>query len=123
MYCLGGLYIRVYRCIKLQEVINKYKNENNKIFDNNSLNTHQYQKNKEYIHFFRYDEFARCYFYLGKDGNYDFPNDRYILYMTANIPKEILDKSLGYGFYKVNVEDVIIPEYAIPVEINTNAIS
>lgn len=108
--------MRVYRCIKLQEVINKYKNENNKIFDNHSLNTHQYQKNKEYIHFFRYDEFARYYFYLGKDGNYDFPNDRYILYMTANIPKEILDKSLGYGFYKVNGEDVIIPEYAIPVE-------
>ena len=108
--------MRVYRCIKLQEIINKYKNENNESFRNHSLNTHQYQKDKEYIHFFRYDEFARNYFNLGKDGNYDLPNSNYVLYMIANIPEEILNKNIGYGFYKVNREDVIMPEYAIPVE-------
>ena len=32
--------MRVYRCIKLQEVINKYKNENNKKIENSDLNTH-----------------------------------------------------------------------------------
>lgn len=108
--------MRVYRCIALQEVINKYKNESNKKLENRSLNTHNYQKDKEYVHFFRYDEFAKYYFNLGKDGSYDEINSNYILFMTANIPREILEKYKGFGFYKLNQEEIIMPEYAIPVE-------
>lgn len=108
--------MRVYRCIKLQEVINKYKNVKNKKISNYDLNTHIYEKDKEYIHFFRYEEFARYYFNLGKDGSYDKINDNYILFMTANIPKEILEKYKGYGFYSLNHDEIVIPEYAIPTE-------
>lgn len=108
--------MRVYRCIKLQEVINKYKNENNKKIENPVLNTHIYESEKEYIHFFRYDEFAKYYFNLGKDGSYERINDNYVLFMTANIPKEILDKYKGFGFYDLNYEEIIMPEYAIPIE-------
>lgn len=108
--------MRVYRCIKLQEVINKYKNENNKKIENPALNTHIYESEKEYIHFFRYDEFAKYYFNLGKDGSYERINDNYVLFMTANIPKEILDKYKGFGFYDLNYEEIIMPEYAIPIE-------
>ena len=36
--------------------------------------------------------------------------------MTANIPKEILDKYKGFGFYDLNYEEIIMPEYAIPIE-------
>lgn len=108
--------MRVYRCIKLQEIINKYKNENNKQIDNPDLNTHIYESGKEYIHFFRYDEFAKYYFNLGKDGSYESINDNYVLFMTANIPKAILDKYKGFGFYSLNYEEIIMPEYAIPVE-------
>lgn len=108
--------MRVYRCIKLQEVINKYKNENNKKIENPDLNTHIYESEKEYIHFFRYDEFAKYYFNLGKNGNYERINDNYVLFMTANIPKEILDKYKGFGFYDLNYEEIIMPEYAIPIE-------
>ena len=39
--------MRVYRCIKLQEVINKYKNENNKKIENPALNTHIYESEKD----------------------------------------------------------------------------
>lgn len=108
--------MRVYRCIKLQEVINKYKNVKNKKISNYDLNTHIYEKDKEYIHFFRYEEFARYYFNLGKDGSYDKINDNYILFMTANIPKEILEKYKGYGLYSLNHDEIVIPEYAIPTE-------
>lgn len=108
--------MRVYRCIKLQEVINKYVNKKNEKFDNPTLNTHKYQEEKEYIHFFRYNEFATYYFNLGKDGSYEKENDNYILFMTANIPETILEKFSGFGFYELNGEKIPIPEYAIPIE-------
>lgn len=109
--------MRVYRCIKLQEVINKYKNKNNERFDNPNLNTHVYKEKQEYIHFFRYYEFAEYYFYLNQEGNYDKVNDNYVLFMIANIPDEILKEYHGFGFYELNNEEIIIPEYAIPVEL------
>lgn len=109
--------MRVYRCIKLQEVINKYKKQNNKKIESSNLNTHTYYDEKEYIHFFRYCKFAEYYFNLHKDGSYDKVNDNYILYMVANIPDEILKEYQGFGFYKLGNEDVIIPEYAIPTEL------
>ncbi len=108
--------MRVYRCIKLQEVINKYLNKKNEKFDNSILNTHKYQEEKEYVHFFRYNEFATYYFNLGKDGSYEKANDNYILFMTANIPEDILEKYSGFGFYELNGEKFPIPEYAIPIE-------
>lgn len=108
--------MRVYRCIKLQEVINKYKNEKNKKLNNCNLNTHIYEVGKDYIHFFRYEDFARYYFNLGKEGSYNEQNGNYILFMTANIPKEILEKYKGFGFYDLNHEKIIMPEYAIPIE-------
>lgn len=109
--------MRVYRCIKLQEVINKYKNESNEKIKTPNLNTHMYYDDKEYIHFFRYYEFAEYYFNLNKDGSYDRVNDNYILFMVANIPDEILIKYKGFGFYELNNEETIIPEYAIPTEL------
>lgn len=108
--------MRVYRCIKLQEVISKYVNKKNEKFDNPTLNNHKYQEDKEYIHFFRYNEFATYYFNLGKDGNYENENDNYILFMTANIPESILERFSGFGFYELNGEKFPIPEYAIPTE-------
>lgn len=108
--------MRVYRCIKLQEVINKYVNKKNEKFNAPTLNTHKYQEDKEYIHFFRYNEFATYYFNLGKDGSYEKENDNYILFMTANIPEDILEKFSGFGFYELNEETFPIPEYAIPIE-------
>lgn len=115
--------MRVYRCIKLQEVINKYKNESSKKIENDNLNTHKYNKNQEYIHFFKYYDFAKYYFELGKDGSYDNKNNNYILFMVANIPNEILEKYKGFGFYSLGNEEMIIPEYAIPInEFNPNFI-
>ncbi len=108
--------MRVYRCIKLQEVINKYLNKRNEKFDNPTLNNHKYQEGKEYIHFFRYNEFATYYFNFGKDGSYEKENENYILFMTANIPEDILEKFSGFGFYELNGEKLPIPEYAIPIE-------
>lgn len=109
--------MRVYRGIKLQEVINMYKNESNERINNSSLNTHIYMDDKEYIHFFRYYEFAEYYFNLKKDGSYDRVNDNYILFMIANIPDEILKKYQGFGFYQLNNEDTFMPEYAIPTDL------
>ena len=37
--------------------------------------------------------------------------------MIANIPDEILEKYQGFGFYQLNNEDTIIPEYAIPTDL------
>ena len=76
-----------------------------------------YYDDKEYIHFFRYYEFAKYYFNLNKDGSYDRMNDNYILFMIANIPDEILKEYQGFGFYELNNEKTIIPEYAIPIEL------
>ena len=87
------------------------------------LNTHIYNPEDEYIHFFRYLDFAKYYFELGKEGSYEEENENYVLFMVANIPNSILSKYLGYGFYNYsdNVfnfknNKIPIPEYAIPVD-------
>ena len=41
--------------------------------------------------FFKYNNFANYYFDSKKEG-YDKENDNFILFMTANIPNEILEK-------------------------------
>ena len=115
--------MRVYRCIRLQEIINKYKNKSNRKIENNDLNTHKYNENQEYIHFFKYYDFAKYYFELGKDGNYEEKNSNFVLFMIANIPNEILEKHKGFGFYELDKEEIIMPEYAIPIdEFNSNFI-
>ncbi len=108
--------MRVYRCITLQEVINKYTNQKNEKFDNPSLNTYNYQEGIEYVHFFRYYEFAKYYFDLNKKGSYERENDHYLLFMTANIPEEILERGKSFGFYHLGYEEIPMPEYAIPIQ-------
>lgn len=108
--------MRVYRCIKFQEVINKYKNQNNKILNNNSLNTHKYEDNIEYIHFFRYEEFAIYYFNLCQNGKLGTCKSDFIFFMLANIPEHVLNKYLGFGFYTYKGKEMLMPEYAIPIE-------
>lgn len=111
--------MRIYRCITLQEVFNKYKNIPNKQGYNPLKNTHNYDQNKRYIHFFKYYEFAKKYFNEFKDGKYDIPKSEFVLFMTANIPYEILEKYKGYGLYQVDNCKNLLPiiEYAIPEEI------
>ncbi len=114
--------MRVYRCVTAREILNKYKKNTNRKKNNLTLNTHIYNPEDEYIHFFRYLDFAKYYFELGKEGSYEEENENYVLFMVANIPNSILSKYLGYGFYNYsdNVfnfknNKIPIPEYAIPV--------
>lgn len=114
--------MRVYRCITAKEILNKYKKINDRKKDNPTSNTHIYKPETDYIHFFRYLDFAKYYFKLGKEGSYEEDNENYVLFMIANIPNSILNKYLGYGFYNYsnstfNFEknEIPIPEYAIPV--------
>ncbi len=114
--------MRVYRCITAREILNKYKEITTIPKSNSTLNTHTYDSRNEYVHFFRYLDFAKYYYKLGKDGNYEKSNENYVLFMVANIPNHILDRYLGYGFYQYsdNTFDfgsntIPIPEYAIPV--------
>lgn len=104
--------MRVYRCITLQEVINKYTNQKIEEGYNNRLNTHNYQLGIKYIHFFRYEEFAKYYFYL--EESYEKLNNNHILFMVANIPEELLEKYKGFGFYTYKNQNYPMPEYAIP---------
>lgn len=108
--------MRVYRCISAREVTNVYKRNDVRKTSLYGLNTYQYDKSKEYIHFFRYHEFADYYRKRSlKEAN---NMDRYVLVMTANIPHQILRENLGYGFYS-NVDKRIkchicpVPEYRI----------
>lgn len=114
--------MRVYRCVTAREILNKYKKISNRKKNNITLNTHIYNTEYDYIHFFRYLDFAKYYFELGKEGSYEEENENYILLMIANIPNSILSRYLGYGFYNYsdnvfNFENnkIPIPEYAIPV--------
>ena len=114
--------MRVYRCITAREIFNKYKRNTAIPKSNSTLNTHIYDSRNEYVHFFRYLDFAKYYYELGKDGNYEISNENYVLFMVANIPNHILNRYLGYGFYQYsdsnfNFENntIPIPEYAIPV--------
>ena len=114
--------MRVYRCVTAREILNKYKKNTNRKKNNLTLNTHIYNPEDEYIHFFRYLDFAKYYFELGKEGSYEEENENYVLFMVVNIPNSILSKYLGFGFYNYsdNVfnfknNKIPIPEYAIPV--------
>lgn len=108
--------MRVYRCIKFQEVINKYKNQKNRIINNNKLNMHKYKENTEYIHFFRYEAFAIYYFGLHQSKSLNVLKSDFLLFMLANIPEHILNKYLSFGFYTYKGKEILIPEYAIPTE-------
>lgn len=108
--------MRVYRIISAREITNVYKGLNQRMPVVQGENTHKYDANSLYIHFFRYYESAEYYF-KRYHGSMNFL-DEYILYMTANIPNDILRKRLGYGFYNLdtkpfNCYNIPIPEYAI----------
>lgn len=109
--------MRVYRCISAREITNFYKGRNDRQALVKGQNTHKYNEEK-CIHFFRYSQSAE-YFKksIWTEMN---PLDRYVLFMTANIPNEILREHIGYGFYnsdgiKIKHPGYIpLPEYAIP---------
>lgn len=106
----------VYRCISAFELTNMYKGIDGREAVITGKNTFTYLDDMDYIHFFRYSQFANYYFHLRAN----FPFNRYVLYMVADIPKDILNKYMGYGFYRLTDfilgdEDILpIPEYAIP---------
>ena len=80
-------------------------------------NTHHYD-NEKYIHFFGFSQFCQYYFYYkNRIKKY------YSYFMVADIPDNILDKYLGFGFYFFDDfslgDNNILPviEYAIPVSV------
>lgn len=82
-------------------------------------NTHQYEIDTTYIHFFRYWQSAEYFFKRYRVAMNRL--DEYIAYMTANIPNELLRKRIEYGFYNIDEESfecdtIPIPEYAIKQE-------
>lgn len=86
------------------------KNSQKQVFRNlqyNLFNTFNYDRHKEYIHFFRYKSFIQQFF--------DDDNAESII-LSADIPDELLEKCKGFGFYMVENQEVPIPEYAIPLE-------
>ena len=56
------MILHIYRCITQQEVLNKFKNVDKELKTIRGANTHTYQKDLSYIHFFRYKKFAQYYF-------------------------------------------------------------
>lgn len=111
--------MRVYRIISAREITNMYKGINEKHAVVQGENTHQYEKNTSYIHFFRYYESAEYYFKRYRVSMNEL--DEYVLYMSANIPNEILRKRIGYGFYNIEEKpfdcyNIPIPEYALKEE-------
>lgn len=111
--------MRVYRIISAREITNMYKGSNERKAVTYGENTHRYEECTSYIHFFRYYESAEYYFKRYRLSMNQL--DKYIVYMTANIPNDILRKRIGYGFYNLDEEpfnnyDIPIPEYAIKQE-------
>lgn len=114
-----GNNMRVYRIISAREITNMYKGLEERTAVVCGENTHRYEKGKSYIHFFRYYESAEYYFKRYRVSMNSI--DEYVLYMTANIPNDILRNRLGYGFYELDQEpfdafDIPIPEYALKQE-------
>lgn len=105
----------IYRCVK--------RDENNKDDVITGENTHHYEENKLYQHFFKYSKDAEFYFRHSlipmNSPNY------HIGYLIINIDESLLEQYRGYGIYNfgkysLNPEDkILIPleEYAIPIEI------
>ncbi len=93
------------------------RNSQKQVFRNlrfNLFNTFKYDKDKDYIHFFRYKSFIQQFF--------DDDNAESII-LSADIPDELLEKCKGFGFYIIENQEVPIPEYAIPLEeFNENCI-
>lgn len=111
--------MRVYRIISAREITNMYKGLNERKAVVQGENTHRYEKGVFYIHFFRYYESAE-YFFKRYRVSMNFL-DEYIVYMTANIPNDILRKRIGYGFYNLDEKpfdsyNIPIPEYAVKQE-------
>lgn len=112
--------MRIYRCISAKELTYKYKGIEKTPAIIQGENTHNYEENVSYYHFFRYSQSAE--FYLKNHHFKMNSQDHYIAYMIANIPKNIIEKYSGYGFYTyqdkpfIN-ETIPIPEYAIPKKI------
>ena len=105
--------MRVYRIISAREITNVYKGLEERHAVVQGENTHQYEKGVSYIHFFRYYESAEYFFKRYRVSMNDL--DEYVLYMTANIPNDILKNRLGYGFYELdqkpfNIYNIPIPE-------------
>lgn len=116
---MWGENMRVYRLISAREITNMYQEKNERTAVVQGENTHKYEKGTSYIHFFRYYESAEYYFKRYRVSMN--PLDEYVLYMTANIPNEILRKRIGYGFYNLEEKPfdcyhIPIPEYAIKRE-------
>ena len=112
----------VYRCITQMEILNKFKEINDEVISYKGANTHKYEKDISYIHFFRYKKSAE--YYLNNNSSFFNP---FILYMIADIPLDILKKHLGYGYYcyfdNKFKGTILFPEYAIPQNLfNTNYI-
>ena len=99
--CVFGGIMLVYRCCSADNKAIIY-----------GKNTHIYLEDNNYIHFFRYSQFANYFFSMWKD--------RLDRYLVADIPLNILNRCVGYGFYdlvdfSLGDESVMpIPEYAIP---------
>lgn len=113
--------MRIYRCISAKELTYKYKGIEKTPAIIQGENTHNYEENISYYHFFRYSQSAE--FYLKKHQLFKINSqDHYIAYMIANIPKDIIEKYSGYGFYTYQDkpfanETIPLPEYAIPKEL------
>lgn len=106
----------VYRCLNQKEILNKFKQTNEEFAIFKGANTHKYELNQSYIHFFKYKKSAE--YYLKNNSSFFNP---FILYMTADIPLDILKDHLGYGYYCYFDNSfsgtILFPEYAIPREI------
>lgn len=101
----------VYRLCKEEEVneilkSKKFKNVGKCFKINNKMNTHKYIENRRYLHFF--DQIVNLF-------HFDTCEEYYIC--TYDIPKELLDKYRGMGYYldsfNLKTYEQVV-EYAIP---------
>ena len=114
--------MRVYKVITKEELNACINNESLDITNltaNIGNNTFHYEEDVSYMHFFKYIESAKLFYQASKVN----PNTKQYNYIAAfDIPKEVLDQYIGYGFYYGNKEKngeeipaaIPIPEYAIP---------
>lgn len=121
MHLVKGGYMRVFRCLSALELTNIYKGKKDTPALIKGDNTHYYQEGIRYKHFFRYEEDAKSYFYRNHFAILS-SLEHYVAFMVVNIPNNILDQYLGYGFYNndTNIltgETKIVAEYAIPEEL------
>lgn len=103
----------VYRCLTQKEILIKFKETNEDFAAFKGANTHKYEKDISYIHFFKYKKSAE--YYLNNNSSFFNP---FILYMIADIPLDILKEHFGYGYYCYFDNNfkgtMLFPEYAIP---------